>query len=602
MIKAPQNRWESVRSNANQTRWNCKTIAASCCRIAASTILVFWCAALSAQNFRVPTPQDLNSQTNSSTNTQAVQPTQSAATDSLSPTTSAKPTLSADQLVLHRGQEFEKQGRWGDALALYQRAVKKHPTNRKIAQRRNIARLHYDLDRRYSDSGYLKTLRTANGSTALQVYADVLTKVQSYYVEKPNWQSLVNHGAASLEIALYDKAFQQHNAKKIDAAKLQNAIKSIRHTLRSFPVSNRNDAYVVASSISRTMNEQLGISIQSSVYEFISGAVVALDPYSSFLTGTQYSETMSLIEGNFVGLGVELKTGKSALNIIDVLDNGSAQRAGLVGGDKIVSVEGKTVESLGSEVAADMLRGPENSYIILTIERKNGSKHRLRLQRKRVEIQSVDRVQMVDRQNGVGYIRITNFQKTTPRDFDNALWKLHRQGMRSLIVDVRSNPGGLLDASVAIANKFVSKGVIVSTRGRNTLEDFTYNAKLAGTWRVPLIVLIDENSASASEIFAAAVSENRRGTIVGTQSYGKGSVQGIFPLNVSGGGIRLTTSKFYSPRGIAISSRGVKPHIEVQTTLKPSELNRAKRDQDAVLKTAMRLAVRNMQTSRTPSQ
>ena len=594
MNKAPQNRREPVRSTtADRACWK-NTIAACCCRSMTTTLaLLLMCATTYAQNFRVPPRQEL--QRSRSVLQQKQPSTVNTTRAANSPTIST--SISPDQLVLNQGQEFEKQGRWGEALSFYQRAVKKHPSNRKIAQRRNIARLHYDLERRYGDSGYVKTLRTTNGSTSLQVYADILAKVQSYYVDKPNWQSLVNHGAASLEIALYDKRFRQQNLKDTTPSKIQNAIRTIRKTLKSFPANNRNDAYVVTSSISRAMNEQLGIPIQSSVYEFVSGAVVALDPYSSYLTGNQYSETMSQIEGNFVGLGVELKTQKTALDIIDVLDGGSAQRAGLIGGDKIISIEGKSVETLGSEVAADMLRGPENSFVILTIERKSGTKHRLRLQRRRVDIQSVDKVEMLDSKNGVAYIRIANFQKTTPRDFDNALWKLHRQGMRSLIVDVRSNPGGLLSASVDIANKFVGKGVIVSTRGRNPLEDYTHNAKLAGTWRVPLIVLIDENSASASEIFAAAVSENRRATVVGSQSYGKGSVQGIFPLNVSGGGIRLTTAKFYSPSGVAISSRGVKPHIEVHTSLKPGDMSGIKRDKDAALKTAMRIAVRNMRPS-----
>ena len=287
------------------------------------------------------------------------------------------------------------------------------------------------------------------------------------------------------------------------------------------------------------------------------------------MTGNQYTETMAQIEGNFVGLGVELKTHPDFLEIIDVIDGGSASQAGLTAGDKIVQVQDQGVSDLGSEAAADQLRGPENSFVILTIERETGKQHRIQLKRTRVEIKSVEDVQIIDPQYGIGYIRLTNFQKTTTRDFDEALWNLHRQGMRSLIVDVRDNPGGLLNASVEIANRFVSKGVIVSTRGRNPLEDFTHRAKLAGTWRVPLTVLIDQNSASASEIFAAAIADHDRGIVIGQQSYGKGSVQGIFPLNVSGGGIRLTTAKFYSPSGIPISRRGVKPAIEIQTVMKP---------------------------------
>jgi len=149
------------------------------------------------------------------------------------------------------------------------------------------------------------------------------------------------------------------------------------------------------------------------------------------------------------------------------------------------------------------------------------------------------------------------------------LWQLHRDGMKSLIVDVRGNPGGLLPAAVEVADKFVASGTIVSTRGRNSHEDFDYQAHAAGTWQVPLVVLIDGDTASAGEIFAGAIHDHRRGTVVGQRSYGKGSVQGIFCLNASKAGVRLTTAKFFSPGGHAISHNGVYPDVVVRTAKKP---------------------------------
>ena len=167
--------------------------------------------------------------------------------------------------------------------------------------------------------------------------------------------------------------------------------------------------------------------------------------------------------------------------------------------------------------------------------------------------------------------------------------------MRSLIVDVRGNPGGLLNSAVDISDRFISSGVIVSTRGRNPLEDFVHRAKTAGTWRVPLVVLIDENSASASEIFAAAVADHQRGIVVGEQSYGKGSVQGIFPLNVGGGGVRLTTAKFYSPDGSPISQVGVSPAVPVQEVARPAverEQPASSKQVDDILRVGVSVAIR----------
>ena len=177
---------------------------------------------------------------------------------------------------------------------------------------------------------------------------------------------------------------------------------------------------------------------------------------------------------------------------------------------------------------------------------------------------SLEDVKIVDAEHGVAYVRIPAFQKTTARDLEAALWDLHAKGMRSLVLDLRGNPGGLLTASVEIADKFIADGPIVSTRGRSEQENFNYRAHRPGTWRVPLVVLIDGDSASASEIFAAAIKDSRRGTVVGTRSYGKGSVQGIFPLGYAGAGARITTAKFFSPMGHPISNVGVTPDIDAR--------------------------------------
>ena len=166
--------------------------------------------------------------------------------------------------------------------------------------------------------------------------------------------------------------------------------------------------------------------------------------------------------------------------------------------------------------------------------------------------------------------------------------------MKRLIMDLRGNPGGLLVTAVEVADKFVERGIIVSTRGRSVQEDFTYSAHTAGTWRVPLVVLIDKDSASAAEIFAGAIRDHRRGTIVGARSYGKGSVQGIFPLGISEAGVRLTTAKFYSPNGHPYSRVGVEPDVVVHQTARPVDGTVALTDdpKDVVLAAAVETARR----------
>ena len=476
--------------------------------------------------------------------------------------TPAKHTQSELETLLRNGRNLEKKGQWGEALSTYQSALKLDPANERLKTRRAVSRIHYDLDRRYSDGSFIHTVEHSDPATAANVYAEILLKVQSYYVDEPDWAELASYGLTSLEVALLSPDFQDKHLPGVSAAQIQEQIMHNRTVADKTIVNTRHDAYMFANAIAQSLQKSIGLRAQATTYEFVCGAISALDPYSAFMSNNQYNETMSQIEGNFVGLGVELRTHSNELEIVSVIPSGSADVGGLIKGDRIVSVDGQHVAEVGSERAADMLRGTEGSFVGLTIDRGQGPKT-LSLERRRVEIPSVDQVSIVDAQNGVGYIRLTNFQKTTARDFDAALWKLHRKGMRSLIVDVRGNPGGLLSASVEVADRFVTDGIIVTTRGRNTLENYTHRANLERTWRVPLVVLVDHNSASASEIFAAAIRDHKRGKIVGEQSYGKGSVQGIFPLTVSGGGVRLTTAKFYSPTGGAISEVGVNADYKV---------------------------------------
>lgn len=504
--------------------------------------------------------------------------------------------------ILEEGSTLEENRQWAEALTFYQQALREYPDDPNLKQRQAMARIHYDLHRRYADSSFLKTIQDTSGTKSLNVYAEVLLKIQSYYVDQPNWNQIAGYGLTSLEVALHCPEFRETNLPGVSDAQIKSAIGETRETLKKYPAGNRNDIYVIASTASSLLESKLGLPVQASVYEFTCGAISALDTYSAFMSGNQYDETMSQIEGNFVGLGVELQTLSDCLRIVGVIPNGSAGIGGVRKGDEIIQIDQTRVAEIGSERAADLLRGIEGSFVDLVIDR-DGAPLKTSLERRRVEIPSVSNVSIVDKAAGVGYINLTNFQKTTCRDFDAALWDLHRQGMRSLIVDVRGNPGGLLSASVEVADRFISSGIIVSTHGRNPMEDYVHRAQMANTWRVPLVVLIDGDSASASEIFAGAIRDHKRGTIVGRRSYGKGSVQGIFPLNVSGGGVRLTTAKFYSPSGQPISDVGVNADITVRQVSKPSTNEPIATDDDlrVGIQTAIRAAEKRQQAGQQAS-
>lgn len=462
--------------------------------------------------------------------------------------------------ILRRGQQFESDRRWGDALSLYETELRRHPNDPALSPRHELAKIHYDLGRRYNDGSFCKSLQTLSERDATALYGELLLKIQSHYVTQPNWQELLRRGNASLAVAIGEHKFASTNGLNASPAQLDAYRSTLERTLQSRPIRDRQQAIDMAVYFSRLAQQQLQISSIAALLEYVSGATGALDEYSSYLTSDQLNDVYSQIEGNFVGLGIELKAAENGLLIVKVITGSPAERGGVLAGDVITAVDGQDVGQFSTDQAADLLQGPEGSFARITLA-TNGAPRTLTLKREQVEVPSVDGVKLIDREYGVGYLKLTCFQKTTSRDLDAALWKLHRDGMRSLVIDVRGNPGGLLTSSVEIADKFIEEGTIVSTRGRSTLENYTYTAHKAGTWRVPLVVLIDGDSASASEIFAGAIHDHHRGTVVGERSYGKGSVQGIFPLSLAGAGVRLTTAKFYSPSGRPISNIGVSPDV-----------------------------------------
>ncbi len=408
---------------------------------------------------------------------------------------------------------------------------------------------------------------------------------------EPDWAALVRRGTAGLEVALGEATFARQAGLGAGRPEIDAFRQRLVQQMQSQAIGTRQqaiDAVTLAVSLAR---QQLRLQPTAVILEYACGATGSLDEYSAFLTADQLNDVYSQIEGNFVGLGIELKAQDGALLIVKVITGSPAERAGLRAQDRIVAVGSRTTTDLSTDQAADLLQGAEGTVVELTIQSPNSAARKLAVRRQHVEVPSIDDVKIADRENGIGYLKLTCFQKTTSRDLDAALWRLNREGMRSLIMDLRGNPGGLLTSSVEVADKFVDEGVIVSTRGRSSLEDYNYTAHKAGTWakeHLPLVVLIDGDSASASEIFAGAIRDHRRGTIVGQRSYGKGSVQGIFPLTAAGAGVRLTTAKFYSPSGAAISKVGVSPDIEVRRVAKATDdAPSAGADQDDVLSAAL---------------
>ena len=485
-----------------------------------------------------------------------------------SPQTGPSLTTEVGELI-RQGQQLEIERRWSEALTHYEEAVRRFPEERSLKRRFEFTRLHYDLGRRYSDRSYRDVLMRLSLAQTLDIYTEVLLKVQAHYVEIPNWKELIERGTNSLEVALSEPTFLELHAPAVEEQAIDAFRRELRGLLGPLVIESRSDARDAVAAAAALAEDRLDVSPTAVALEYTCGATNSLDAYSTYLTPDQLTEVYSQIEGNFVGLGIELKADDGALAIVRVIGGSPAEKSGILAGDRITTVDGKSTRKFNTDEAANLLQGEAGSVVELTVLTPGLQPRLLRVRREHVEVPSVDDVKMADSARGVAYLRLTCFQKTTCRDLDAALWRLYRSGMKSLIMDLRGNPGGLLVTAVEVADKFIKTGVIVSTRGRSMQEDFTYSAHEGGTWGVPLVVLIDHNSASAAEIFAGAIREHQRGTIVGQRSYGKGSVQGIFPLNLSSSGLRLTTAKFYSPSGRPYSHVGVEPDVKVHEVARP---------------------------------
>jgi len=295
----------------------------------------------------------------------------------------------------------------------------------------------------------------------------------------------------------------------------------------------------------------------------ISGMLSGLDPHSSYMDPKSFKDMQVQTKGEFGGLGIEVTQEDGFVKVVTPIDDTPASRAGLLAGDFIVEIDGDSVQGLTLNQAVDRMRGPVNSSVKLRISRKGTDSFEVSLKREIIKISSVkSRIE-----NDVSYIRITQFTEKTSDGLKNAIDQATKNipadKLKGYIVDLRNDPGGLLDQAIAISDAFLERGEIVSTRGRNPDDAQRYVARSGDlTGGKPVVVLINGGSASASEIVAGALQDHKRATIIGTRSFGKGSVQTIIPLGPSGA-LRLTTARYYTPSGRSIQAKGIDPDIQV---------------------------------------
>jgi carboxyl-terminal processing protease len=457
--------------------------------------------------------------------------------------------------------EYERLGQWDKACEAYVKLLADNRQQPELRERLQqcVRRLHQA--RRHRDPVYRNKLVALPVSQALEVYVEVLTKLHAQYVDRDKvpLNRLYRYGLDELRAALAEPTFRQEYLAGVEP----NALATLRDRLRlewaDPPISEARDARRAVRDLAWEAQRLTGLNPTAVILEFACGACNALDEYTVFLTPGQPLDDPTALSGDLAAFGLLLNWKDRQLIVERVVPGSWAADQGLQPGDRVTHVGRLALDRTAPEVVADLLNGDAGSTVTeLTILPVGASAGRV------LTLPSFARSVQDERINpdGIGYIRLANFQRTTPQEMESALLSLRSKGLRVLVLDLRGNPGGLFRAAVQVADRFLPQGLIVTTtqgQMRGVSQTFIAQNSLTAI-DVPLVVLVDGDTASAAEVVAGALKDNQRAMLIGQTTYGKGSIQWLVPLQV-GGGIRLTLARFYTPRGQPFTGVGVAPHI-----------------------------------------
>ncbi|MFA5362129.1 MAG: S41 family peptidase [Candidatus Omnitrophota bacterium] len=306
------------------------------------------------------------------------------------------------------------------------------------------------------------------------------------------------------------------------------------------------------------------VNFKNLIYGALKGMLASLDPHSQFLDPDTYNELKVDTEGKFGGLGIEITVKDGLLTVVTPIEDTPAWKAGVKAGDRIVKIENDLTRDMTLTEAVKKLRGKPGEAVKITVLRESEKRIlEIKIVRDIIKIKDIKEAKILEA--GISYIRLVEFRENTAVDLDTALKRLDKEGAKAVIFDLRNNPGGLLDVAVDVTGKFIEKGkLVVYTKGRRPSQNLKFLARSASpVLDLPMVVLINEGSASGSEIVAGALQDYKRAIVVGVKSFGKGSVQTVIPLS-DGSALRLTTSKYYTPSGKEIHGKGVMPDIVIE--------------------------------------
>jgi carboxyl-terminal processing protease len=489
-----------------------------------------------------------------------------------------------------QADQYERQRDWEKACEVYERLLGYGRNLPELRERyRNALRRFYQVRRHSRDDTYLKDVLSLKYSQALRLYEVVLYNLLEGSLDKQklNPGLLFRKGLEELINALADPVFCQAHLRGLrpeDTRVFRNYLQ--RAWGAPAGVLTREQVVDQVREIAMKALSGLNLNATTVVMEFACGSCYAIDDYTVYLTPSQFRELADLLKGEYVGVGLRLAVVGGKLRIDEIIPGSPAAQlfrmqekmddppqprlyAGLV----ILSIDKKPAAALSAEAAMRLLEGEVGTQVELVVVNGQGVLDQVTLVRQPFVIPSVAwRMES----GAVGYLRITSFQETTLQDLDTGLAELQKQGMKALILDLRGNGGGLFEVGVETARRFLTSGVIVSTQHQDSKLNAIHHARNPAALTLPLIVLVDGDTASAAEVVAGALKDNKRARVVGQTTYGKGCSQGLLRLPTQGllrlppkpgggatGGLRVTVARFFSPAGHPYTGRGVVPHIPV---------------------------------------
>jgi carboxyl-terminal processing protease len=473
------------------------------------------------------------------------------------------------QQLRDQAREYEQRGQWTQACACYNLLLK---TNHDAGDREHFATClrHANQLRRHRDPDFAKNLRGRSLNDALDIYDEVLQRLLANYVERDKIRltEVVRRGLEEFRFALEDDVFLHENLPQVPAARVRAFAGRLER--RPLPeVQKIGEARVQVRGVAEDARAQLGLDQAAVVMEFAWGAGNALDDYTVLLTPSQFSFLQASMRGEIVGVGVKVGTADQKVVLTSVGPNSPAAEKGLKPNDQVVRIDGLAVDGWSDEAVATRLLGRVGTAVDLDVQTPDLGPRSVRLVRQPVLMPSVD-WEPVPR-DGVGYIRILTFQESTPQELKDALLQLQAVQMKALVLDLRGNSGGGLQAAVQVAELFLPDSVIASTESPLRRFRATYRAHNPHALTLPLVVLIDGETASAAEVVAGALKENQRATVVGAPSYGKGSIQCPVALDRMPAGLWITVAHFNSPSNQPYNGRGIVPHIREEIDVMGSQ-------------------------------